>query len=226
MPPWKCQHCWAENQAHAAQCSYCGKSLEETLKHNRTAAQTQSRKKKIVAVIKVSFLIVMIIGLPIAGYTVWRWHKNLSRAAAADYQDRLNNDQLLDSHGTRAQCEITLESHTRSSSREFCDFVVGGKRYSSSGHTPLGYKMQLQIDQGGVVRIAPGNMVTVIYDSQNPAVNKFEGDRLVADAIPGPEEYEKLAALLFVLLVVSSSIGVWQAGRREKRRAALISGGR
>jgi hypothetical protein len=226
MPPWKCQHCWAENQAHATQCSYCGKSLEETLKHNLTDAQTQSRKKKIAAVIKVSFLIVMVIGLPIAGYAVWRWHKNLSQAAAADYQDRLNNDQLLDSHGTRAQCEITLILSRRSSSREFCDFVVGVKQYSSSGHTPLGYKMRFQIDAGGVSRIAPGNMVTVIYDSQNPAVNKFEGDRLVDGAIWGPEEYEKLAALLLVLLVVSSSIGVWRARRREQRRAAMISGSR
>ncbi len=221
MPPWKCQHCWAENEAHATQCSYCGKSLEETLKHNLTDAQTQSRKKKIAAVIKVSFLIVMVIGLPLAGYTVWRWHKNLSQAAAADYQDRLNNDKLLDSHGTRAQCEITLELSTRSSSRVFCDFVVGGKRYSSSGHTPLGYKMRLQIDQGGVTRIASGNMVTVIYDSQNPAGNKLEGYRLVDGAIQGPEVFERLAALSVVILVVSSSIGVWRARRREKRREGL-----
>ena len=224
MPPWKCQHCWAENQTHATQCSYCGKSLEETLKHNLSDAQTQSRKKKIAAVIKVSFLIVMVIGLPIAGYTIWRWHKNLSQAAAADYQDRLNNDTLLDSQGTRAECEITLELSRRSSSRVFCDFVVGDKRYSSSGHTPLGYKMRLLIDQGGVSRIAPGNMVTVVYDSQRPGINKFEGDRLVDDAIQGPEVFERLAALSVVLLVVTSSIGVWRARRREKRRVAVISG--
>jgi hypothetical protein len=221
MPPWKCQHCWAENQAHATQCSYCGKSVEETLKHNLTAAQTQSRKKKIAAFLKLSFLIVTVIGLPIAGYTVRRWHKNLSVAAAADYQERLNNDRLLDSQGTRAQCEITYQLSTRSSSREFCDFVVGDKQYSSSGHTPLGYKMRLLIDAGGVSRIAPGNMVTIIYESQNPAVNKFEGDRLVADAIQGPEVYERLAAVLVVIFVVSSSIGVWRVRRREKRRAAM-----
>lgn len=221
MPPWKCQHCWAENQAHVTQCSYCGKSLAETLKHNLTDAQTQNRKKKLAAVIKVSFLIVVVIGLPIAGYTIRRWHKNLSQAAAADYQERLNNDKLLDSHGTRAQCEITLEVSTRSTSRVYCDFVVGGKQYSRSGHTPLGYKMRLLIDEGGVSRIAPGNMLTVIYDPQNPAVNKLEANPLVDDAIQGPEEIEKLAALCVVILVVSSSIGVWRARRRQKRRAAV-----
>src|SRR5262245_29942662 len=123
--PWKCENCWAENQAHATQCSYCGKSVEETLKKNLAAAQSETTKKKIVAVIKVCFLIFLVIALPITGYTLWRWHKNLSQAATADYQDRLKKDQLLDSQGTKAQCEITLELRRRSSSIVFCAFVAG-----------------------------------------------------------------------------------------------------
>src|SRR4051812_41100828 len=112
---WKCEYCWADNQAHATQCSYCGKSLEESRKRNLANAQSETRREKTAAVIKVSFLLVLVIALPIIGYTAWRWHKRLSKAATVDYQDRLKNDQLLDSEGKKAECEITSELRTRSS---------------------------------------------------------------------------------------------------------------
>jgi hypothetical protein len=222
--PWKCKHCWAQNQAHATQCSYCGKSVEETLKQNLADDQRGMRKKQIGFVIKVAFLIVLVLGLPLVGYTVWQWHKSLSQAAAADYQDRLKKDQLLDSNGTKAQCEITLEFRTRSSTSVVCTFVVGEKQYRSSGHTPLGYKMRLQRGEGGVVGIAPGNMVTVVYDPQNPTVNRMESDRLVDDAMDGPEVVEAIAAIFVIGLLVSSSIGVWRVTRRQKKLAALSAG--
>lgn len=179
--PWKCHKCWKENEAQLTECSYCRTPRSESQRQSLT----ELKRNRILSRFKTSCLVITLVliglSLPAGIYGAWRWH----RAAEADYQERLAKDQLLDTRGTKTQCEVTSYLQKRSGSRLFCTFTVDGKQYQSFGPPPKDYKPDFKVGQGGVMTIASA-LITIVYDPQNPAVNQVEGDRFVRETMVGP----------------------------------------
>ena len=223
---WKCHRCWAQNEAHATECSYCGTSLVETQRRSLEDTRTKSRKKRTLTIVKIVSLLIGAVILPIAARAVWHWHKAATKAAAVDHQERFEKDQILDTRGQPAQCEITEEMHIRNlGSRITCTFVVNDQEYSSYGPTPLNYKFKYDTSTGPRLSLAPGNFVKIVYDPQNPSLNRIDGDRFLNHAIDNPLGLEvTVAVVLLSITILFGLLVIWAFWSRRKTIAAILSG--
>jgi hypothetical protein len=175
---WKCNNCWAKNSLQDKKCKECGLSIEESLQRDIS----ETRKKKIIFTLKTIVAVVAgVILIGGAGWFIWSWNKS----SALDYQEGLEKDNVLDTRGAKTQCEVTSYSVQRYRASITCKFKVADKEYVGAGHPPPDYKHEIdnkKRENDRKIYLAGGTFVTVVYDPQNPSLNRIDGDRLTDDS--------------------------------------------
>jgi hypothetical protein len=194
---WKCNFCWKENSVHTTTCSYCGMSLNESGQRD----DADAKKKRLIALLKIAGAAVILL---MCGYLVSRWNK----AANQDYQERQEKDLVLDSRGSRSQCEVTVYSTRRYRASIGCTFTVNGREYQSGGTPPPNYHPKEEWDESiRKMALSPGTFVNVEYDPQNPTLNRIEGDKFLANQMVAPLGVIQVV-LIFVAIMVAYGIVV------------------
>ena len=189
---WQCNNCWAKNSSQATKCKYCGLSIEESSQKD----VSDKRKEKLKTTVAIVIIAVVFIAV---GYIVWLFYKADSR----DYEERLAKDKALDDRGVKTQCELTEYILKKGGVRTVsCKFTANEKDYVSVGTPPSDFKPKYQKDPYNQYKeyLATENFLTVVYDPQNPALNRIDGDRIVS-------EYSRNWGRIIVALITALIIG-------------------
>jgi hypothetical protein len=130
---------------------------------------------------------------------------------------RQEKDFVLSSRGIKTQCEVTEYSVRRYHAFVYCTFRVNDKEYQSGGTAPQNYQPKTQWDEATrKMALLPGSLVNVVYDPQNPALNRVEGDSFLANQMVSPLAGIQLL-LIFVVVMVAYGIVVFGLGYLKRK---------